>query len=868
MRERKRDMEKKPLPVREQFLLAAGDDDRFVKSGCVHVFLSPRDGNKPLRLMHLGEALVGDVIPAPPAEAEQRCVLVCVPGESTVVDRVNLAGKSKFYAAYVEDSVFTLGREFGLAQLHVGKTDFWKTVFSRYEEWCAERQDTITELADQKAALEKETAERIRNMLGGRLTYEISSIERSGEALYDALAFLCKRRHIPIASPSKIRESGQGEMSMQNIARMSGFICREVDLPPDWKKNLYQPLLGTLSAEKEEKDAYVVCFRRFGRLYLFDPEKRNIRAMSKKEESAFGGTAWEVLRPFSTEAVDLKSVLLYCKDEVSYTDVCLWLFAMFLVTEVGLGLSNLNRIIYDRAIPMGDISLAYAMCSIFLVLMIANFLFSVAQNLAMARIAGRVTYAIQGAVYDRTFHMPEYYFRGQEKAATAYRIFHLSEMYVSVIRNGFQILVQTLFSLLYVKRMFDYSSELAWIGLGLAGLEIAVTAVQSILARRYSIKRIGILTDVRSFLYQSLGGISTLRAGGAQTHALGRYMEKETELGQTRRQTDDLARTVGMLMAFLNGAGLILFYGTMGSRMKMSQGAFLAFLTANSLFAGAVLKVTTDMVSLAAMIPIVKDSVGVLREIPEKPGKGQILKNISGDIVFSHVSYGYDKNNKILRDISVHIQPGEYIGIAGPSGCGKSTLIRLLLGFAKPDMGQIYIDGVPLNRLDLTVLRRRIGCVLQDGSLLTGTILQNIKIVNSEATEEEVWNALEKAGMKDDIQAMPLGLMTPVSEEGQTLSGGQKQRILIARAIVANPKILIFDEATSALDNVTQEKVIQSLNSLSATRVAVAHRLSTLQNCDRILVMDQGRIIEQGSYDKLIEGKGKFYEMVQVQQVV
>ena len=122
--------------------------------------------------------------------------------------------------------------------------------------------------------------------------------------------------------------------------------------------------------------------------------------------------------------------------------------------------------------------------------------------------------------------------------------------------------------------------------------------------------------------------------------------------------------------------------------------------------------------------------------------------------------------------------------------------------------------------------------------------------------------------MKDDIQAMPLGLMTPVSEEGQTLSGGQKQRILIARAIVANPKILIFDEATSALDNVTQEKVIQSLNSLSATRVAVAHRLSTLQNCDRILVMDQGRIIEQGSYDKLIEGKGKFYEMVQVQQVV
>ena len=190
------------------------------------------------------------------------------------------------------------------------------------------------------------------------------------------------------------------------------------------------------------------------------------------------------------------------------------------------------------------------------------------------------------------------------------------------------------------------------------------------------------------------------------------------------------------------------------------------------------------------------------------------------------------------------------------------------MGFEQPTDGQIYYDGVPMNRLPMSGLRRRMGAVLQDGGLVSGSIMDNITITKPDATREEVDAALTATGLKDEVDAMPMGVMTHVSEEALTISGGQKQRILIARAIVGLPKILLFDEATSSLDNISQEKISTALSGLDATRIVVAHRLSTLRLCDRILVMDQGRIAEQGTYEELMERKGRFYEMVKIQQAV
>ena len=207
------------------------------------------------------------------------------------------------------------------------------------------------------------------------------------------------------------------------------------------------------------------------------------------------------------------------------------------------------------------------------------------------------------------------------------------------------------------------------------------------------------------------------------------------------------------------------------------------------------------------------------------------------------------------------------VAIVGKTGCGKSTLMRLLLGFEKPETGAIYYDGHDLESLDLRSVRQCIGVDLQNGKLFSGDIFSNIIITAPWKTLDDAWEAARIAGIEEDIKAMPMGMHTMLSEGGGGISGGQRQRLLIARAVVSKPKILYFDEATSALDNITQKQVSDSIAELKCTRLVIAHRLSTIRHCDRILVLDRGKIVEEGNYDTLMDKKGVFYDLVRRQTI-
>ena len=272
--------------------------------------------------------------------------------------------------------------------------------------------------------------------------------------------------------------------------------------------------------------------------------------------------------------------------------------------------------------------------------------------------------------------------------------------------------------------------------------------------------------------------------------------------------------------------------------------------------------------SAAQIQPVLEMAEPFLKTVPETQEKKEIVTRLGGSVELSHVSFRYDEDSPyILNDLSLKIKAGEYVAVVGRTGCGKSTLMRLLLGFEKPDKGAIYYDGRDIESLDLGSLRRKIGTVMQQSGLFQGDIYSNIVLTAPGLSIDDAWEAAEKAGIADDIRAMPMGMYTMVSEGGGGISGGQKQRLMIARAIAPKPKLLFFDEATSALDNKTQKQVSEALDAMGCTRVVIAHRLSTIRHCDRILVLDGGQIVEDGSYEELIEKGGYFADLVERQRV-
>ena len=303
-------------------------------------------------------------------------------------------------------------------------------------------------------------------------------------------------------------------------------------------------------------------------------------------------------------------------------------------------------------------------------------------------------------------------------------------------------------------------------------------------------------------------------------------------------------------------------------KTRVSPSEYIAFNTAFGAVTGAFASLTGVALSVARIKPILEMSEPILKTEPESSENRKMVTKLNGNIELSNVYFRYTENMPYVVDgMSLKIRAGEYIAIVGTTGCGKSTLVRLLLGFETPERGAVYYDGQDISKLDLRSLRRRIGVVTQDGSLFQGDIYSNIVISAPQLTMDEAWEAAELAGIADDIRAMPMKMQTVISEGQGGISGGQKQRLMIARAVAPKPKVLIFDEATSALDNKTQKKVSEALDQLKCTRIVIAHRLSTIKNCDRILVLEKGKILEDGTYDELIEKNGFFAELVARQRL-
>jgi ATP-binding cassette subfamily C protein len=305
------------------------------------------------------------------------------------------------------------------------------------------------------------------------------------------------------------------------------------------------------------------------------------------------------------------------------------------------------------------------------------------------------------------------------------------------------------------------------------------------------------------------------------------------------------------------------------SATRLSTGDFVAFHAALFALLGGVHALVATSLAVVNLKPVWDRARPILETPPEDASGGRVRHEPRGAIELANVSFAYPGGPAVLKDIDLAISPGELVAIVGPSGSGKSTLLRLLLGFESPATGAVRYDGLDLATLDLRHLRARLGTVLQGGKLWAGDLRTNI-LGASNLEVDAAWEAARRAGLASDIEAMPMGLYTVVGEGLSTLSGGQRQRVLLARALLGDPAILLLDEATSAsaLDNVSQATVLGELAKLEATRVVIAHRLSTVRDADRIVVIDGGRIVQQGSFEELSEQRGGLFAAMLARQRV
>ena len=367
--------------------------------------------------------------------------------------------------------------------------------------------------------------------------------------------------------------------------------------------------------------------------------------------------------------------------------------------------------------------------------------------------------------------------------------------------------------------------------------------------------------------YSLITGIQKIRLAGAEQRAFAKWGKLYSQSARLMYNPPLFLKISSALSTAVSLIGTMLIY-FMAVETKVSVSEYFAFNSAYGMVSGAFLALAGIATSIAQIRPILEMVKPIMDTVPEIDEEKAVVTSLMGGVEINNVTFRYSEDMPaVLDNLSLKIRPGQYVAVVGKTGCGKSTLVRLLLGFEKPQKGSVYYDGRDLKSLDPKSLRRNIGTVMQDGKLFMGDIYSNIVISAPWLTLDDAWAAAEIAGFAEDIRSMPMGMSTMISEGQGGISGGQRQRLMIARAVAPKPRILIFDEATSALDNITQKQVSDALDQMKCTRIIIAHRLSTIRHCDRIIVLDQGHIIEEGTYEELIAEKGFFAELVERQRL-
>jgi ATP-binding cassette subfamily C protein len=546
------------------------------------------------------------------------------------------------------------------------------------------------------------------------------------------------------------------------------------------------------------------------------------------------------------------------------SDLGLLLIAGFVAALVGLFTPIATGWLIDRAIPSGATGTVQAIIAGLAVAGVSIIALETLRAMAVMRFEARIGVAMQAALVDRVVCAPAQFFRNFASGDLALRMGSVNTIQRTITGSTIGTFVTSIFLFANVGLMIAYSRSLTLAASSIVVVVIGVSTLIGLARLRIGPRMEALDGKLSAMTFEIFAGIAKLRASAAEPRAFRQWYAKYHEYRNTNGESARLSNWEAIALNLLQPAATILVLWLawrLQPTSNMTTGDFVAFHAALFALLGGVHSLVSTALDLVNLKPVWDRARPILETSPEDAGAGGERHDPTGTIDIHHVSFAYPGGPEVLHDVELTIKPGEFVAIVGASGSGKSTLLRMLLGFETPAHGEIRYDGKNLQRLDLRHLRRRIGTVLQGGKLWAGDILTNVAGAHNLGVEAAT-EAVRQAGLAKDIEAMPMGLYTVVGEGLSTLSGGQRQRVLIARALISSPRILLLDEATSALDNVSQAIVLEGLSALKATRVIIAHRLNTVRNADRIVVLERGRIVQQGTFRELAGASGPFSAML------
>ncbi len=672
-----------------------------------------------------------------------------------------------------------------------------------------------------------------------------------------------------------------GPPRMDALIDEAGLRGRRVLLREEWWRGDHGPLVGLRQA-----DATAVALLPMGRgrYRLWDPRTDRSHQVDAATAAELSTTAWMLYRTLPDIAPGPLHLMRFALAGGGPLPRQLML-ASLVGSLLGLGVPLATGVLVENVIPASATTQVAVLGMGLVAAALGAAAVNVVRALLLLRLESRFDLNSQPALFDRMLRLHASFFKRFTAGDLADRAMAVQEMRRMLTGTTLTALFAGLLSMVNLGVMLFCSRELALAGLGIVLLQTLVGAglalVQLHRERQLADRR----GQAEGFVLQTISGVAKLKVAAAADRAFALWArlfgaQRDAFLAVRRAtvmQSVVLAALLpaGMALLFVLGAGLALPLpvptvaldplAPTPQSLDLGLGAWVAFSAAFGQLTVGLSSVVQAITQMLGLMPLYERARPLLEAVPESGQQREPPGTVSGAIEFNSVTFSYAKDAPpALSQLSFAIRPGEFVAIVGPSGCGKSTVMRLLLGFEEPQEGEIRYDSRSLATLDTVALRRQIGVVLQNGRVQPGSIIENIG-GGRPISLEEAWHAVRLAGLEADVKAMPMGMHTMLTDGGTSFSGGQRQRLMIARALARRPRVLLLDEATSALDNRTQSIVTEAVASLALTRIIIAHRLSTIERVDRVLVLNQGRLVQQGSFADLSTTPGLFQDLARRQ---